>query len=129
LFNQEIGVTPIAIAFGLLLSVLGVVVFALAEVKSPTALFPAYFGAALIILGLVARNDKARMHAMHFAALLGLVGLIGGIVMGIMSLTRDRPATVWGGSFGMAALCGAFLVLCIQSFIAARRARKEKEGA
>jgi hypothetical protein len=120
-------VAPIAITFGLLLSVLGVIVFGLAEVKSPTALFPTYFGSALIILGLLARNDKLRMHAMHFAALLGLLGLIGGVVKGIQALAADKPVTIWGGSFGMAALCGAFLVLCIQSFIAARRARKEKE--
>lgn len=120
---------PIAMLFGVLLSVLGIVVFSLAEVKSPTALFPTYFGVALIILGLVARNDKARKHAMHFAALLGLLGLIGGVVMGILALVRERPATVWGGSLAMGALCGAFLVLCIKSFIAARKARQQQQGA
>jgi uncharacterized membrane protein len=118
-------VAPIAIAFGVLLSILGCVIFALAEVKSPTALFPAYFGVALIILGVIARNEKARKHAMHLAAMLGLVGLVGGVVMGILALTRERPVTVWGGSLGMAALCGAFLFLCIKSFIAVRRARKQ----
>jgi len=121
-------VASIAIGFGVLLSILGGVIFALAEVKSPTALFPTYFGVALIILGVVAKNEKARKHAMHFAALLGLVGLIGGVAMGIKALSGQRPATVWGGSFAMAALCGAFLVLCIQSFIAARKARQKKEG-
>jgi zinc transporter ZupT len=117
-------VSPIAILFGVLLSILGVVIFALAEAKSLTALFPTYFGVALIFSGVMARNEKARKHAMHLAALLGLVGLIGGVVMGVFSLSRSRPATVWAGSLGMAALCGVFLVLCIRSFIAARRARQ-----
>jgi 4-amino-4-deoxy-L-arabinose transferase-like glycosyltransferase len=121
-------VAPIAIAFGLLLSVLGGVLFAVAENKSPTALFPAYFGIALIVLGFVAQKEKLRMHAMHVAALLGLIGLVGGVVMGILGLVRDRPATVWAGSLGMALLCGAFLVMCVRSFIAARRARKQSEG-
>src|SRR5207253_9245085 len=105
----------IAILFGVLLSILGGIIFALAEVKSPTALFPTYFGIALVILGLVALNDKARKHAMHFAAMVTLIGLIGGVVMGIKALLGERPATVWGGSLAMAALCGVFLVLCIQS--------------
>jgi uncharacterized membrane protein HdeD (DUF308 family) len=122
-------VAPIAIIFGVLLTILGGVLFALAEVKSPTALFPAYFGVALIILGFVARNEKARKHAMHFAAMLGLIGLVGGVAMGIKALTGERPATVWAGSFAMAALCGVFLVMCIRSFIAARRAREQSGSA
>jgi hypothetical protein len=122
-------VAPIAIVIGVLLSILGVVIYALAEVKSPTALFPTYFGVALIILGVVARNEKARKHAMHLAAVLGLIGAVGGVVMGILALVRERPATVWGGSLAMAALCGVFLFLCIKSFIAARRARLQKGGS
>jgi uncharacterized membrane protein len=118
-------VAHITITFGVLLSILGGVLFALAEDKSPTALFPAFFGIALIILGFVARNEKARKHAMHFAAMLGLIGLVGGLVKGITALMAEKRATIWGGSFAMAALCGAFLVLCIQSFIAARRARQQ----
>jgi uncharacterized membrane protein HdeD (DUF308 family) len=127
--TQETRVAPIAIFFGVLLSILGGVLFALAEVKSSTALFPTYFGVALIILGFVARNEKARKHAMHFAAMLGLIGLVGGVAMGIKALIGERPATVWAGSFGMAALCGVFLVLCIRSFIAARRAREQRGSA
>jgi quinol-cytochrome oxidoreductase complex cytochrome b subunit len=121
-------VAPIAISFGVLLSILGVVLYALAEVKSPTALIPSFIGVALIILDFVAKKDKLRMHAMHFAALLGLVGALGGVVMGILGLVRSRPATVWAGSLTMGVLCGVFLVLCIRSFIAARRARKRAEA-
>jgi hypothetical protein len=120
---------PVAMSFGFLLTILGIVLFSLAGTKSLTALIPSYLGIALAILGLLARSEKLRMHAMHVAALLGLVGLLGGVVMGIVGLVHERPATVWGGSLAMAALCPAFLVLCVRSFIAARRARKQSERA
>jgi hypothetical protein len=32
-----------------------------------------------------------------------------------------------GGSIAMAVLCGAFLALCVKSFIDARKARKQAE--
>jgi hypothetical protein len=58
---------------------------------------------------------------------LGLIGLVGGLAKGIpVFLSAEGKATVWGGSLGMAALCGVFLILCVQSFIAARKARKEE---
>src|SRR5688572_17450879 len=76
-------VSSIAIVFGVLLSILGVVVYGLAEVKSITALIPTFFGIALILLGLLARKEAMRMHAMHVAALLGLFGFFGGTFMGV----------------------------------------------
>jgi uncharacterized membrane protein len=123
-------VAPIAMLFGVLLSVLGVVLFAMAEPehRSPTALIPTFFGLALIALGLVARNEKARMHVMHAAALLGLIGLLFPGFMAIKSLIGGAGFTLAViGQLVMAALCGVFLVLCVKSFIAARRARKQKE--
>ena len=90
--------TSIAFFFGVLLSILGGVLFGTSnpDHRSITALIPAFFGIALILLGIVARNEKARKHAMHFAALLGLVGLLGGVAMGIKALVGERAATVWG---------------------------------
>ena len=120
---------PLAVSFGVLLSLLGGILYAMAEVKSVTALIPSFIGIALILLGLLARKENMRMHAMHLAALIGLVGFAGGAFMGIRGLTTDRPATVWGGSFAMAVLCGAFVALCVKSFIDARRARKQREGS
>lgn len=118
--------SPIAILFGALLSALGVGLYFASESRSITALIPAFFGIALIVLGLIARNEKARKHAMHFAALLGLVGMAMPAYRVIRAVASgaEMNLALWGQA-GMAVLCGLFLVLCIRSFIAARRARKE----
>ena len=43
-----------------------------------TALIPAYAGAALVLLGLIAlTGSAARKHAMHAAAAVGLIAMIG----------------------------------------------------
>ena len=119
----------IAIVFGVLLSILGVVLFALSGAEHPTALIPTLFGVILIVLGIVARNSKARKHAMHAAALVALIGLVVPAIRVIQALARGaelNQAVV--GQILMALLCAVFLVLCIQSFIAARRARKQAQG-
>lgn len=121
---------PIAILFGLALSILGGVLYALAEVRSVTALIPTFFGVALIVLGLLARIDKARMHVMHLAALLGLIGLIFPAYRAGIALVAGRGFSLpVVGQLIMAGLCSVFLALCIKSFIDARRARKAKEAA
>jgi hypothetical protein len=65
---------------------------------------------------------------MHLAAALALVGMLGSArgVPGVLSLLSGgevaRPAAAVVQAL-MAALCLAFLVLAIRSFVAARRAR------
>lgn len=92
-----------------------------------TALIPAYFGGALILLGLIALpGGGARKHAMHLAAMVGLVGVIGGVYRPVMALTKgtfDLNLTPTRLQLAMAALCLIFVLLCIQSFISARRVR------
>jgi hypothetical protein len=124
----------LAIVFGVLLGILGGVLFGFSGSHSPTALIPSAFGVALILCGFIAKNEKARMHAMHFAALLGLLGFaipIWRLVKKFVFPT-DRPAEFneWadGGQIAMAALSGVFLALCVKSFIDARRARKAREA-
>jgi hypothetical protein len=120
---------PIAILFGVLLTLLGGGFFVYTGMEKITSLIPAFFGIPLIVLGFVARMEKARMHAMHGAALLGLVGfgmpafmvikgLIGGEEFG---LAKQEQAV-------MAVLCLVFLGMCVKSFIDARIARKQKEA-
>src|SRR5262245_8416613 len=93
----------ISIVFGILLGILGGVGYTQAEHPSPTALIPAYFGAALVVLGALALSlPKARMHVMHLAVLVGLVGFVGAAVMAIPKLPAlfsggavERPLAVW----------------------------------
>lgn len=97
------------------------------EKGAMTALIPAYFGAALILLGLIAlAGGGARKHAMHLAAMVGLLGFVGGLfrpVMGMVKGTFDFNQIPTRLQLVMAALCLIFVLLCIQSFINARRVR------
>ena len=56
---------------------------------SPTALIPAFVGGVLAVCGLLAFSDKLRKHAMHFAAMVGVVGFLGGF----MPLVRQYSKT------------------------------------
>lgn len=139
---------PIAILFGVLMMLLGGGLYvasvvrgmnqpdaetAAVMVRGLTALIPAAFGLILIVLGMIARNasDKARMHTMHAAALIGLLGVALPAWRVIKALTSDGELD-WlpvGGNMGMIALSAIFLGLCIKSFIDARILRKSKEAA
>ncbi len=102
---------------------------------SKTALIPAAFGVALLIPGLIALNDRFRMHAMHAAVAVGLLGLVmaggrGGMKIG--SLFSDdpnvnkRPIVM---VLAMAVVCLVFVGLCGKSFIAARRRQAAERRA
>jgi hypothetical protein len=123
---------PIAIVFGVLLGALGPVLFFLSDPakQSPTAFIPSGFGIALILCGVVALNDKFRMHAMHGAALLGLLGFAMPLGRVIYAATQAnfQFGLAAGGSLAMSVLCLIFLALCVKSFVDARIARKKKEA-
>src|SRR3989442_115418 len=86
-------VAKIALVFGILLMLLGLIGFVGTGSEHPTALIPAYFGAAIGICGAVATRSNLRMHAMHGAAMVGTIGLVGAIVMVIKALVKgiERP--------------------------------------
>ena len=118
---------PLAIVFGVLLTLLGGGMFVYTEFKI-TPLIPAFFGIPLIVLGVIARNDKFRMHAMHGAALLGLIGFGMPAYMVISGLIKgDEFNVAKQEQAAMAVLCGLFVALCVKSFIDVRKARKQKE--
>ena len=103
--------------------------------KSVTALIPAFVGGVILICGFLALHDGLRMHAMHGAVLVGLLGFLAGVGRGGMglgkflsgdpSLNERSFLFVWL----MALICGVFVVLCVQSFIAVRKRRKAEEAA
>ncbi|MSQ93246.1 MAG: hypothetical protein EXR98_01675 [Gemmataceae bacterium] len=116
----------------MLLALLGPALYSLstADERSLTALIPSGFGIVLIILGVVARNEKLRMHAMHGAALVGLLGFaIPAYMVGNVLIRGSEFEPIrHGGQATMAVLCLIFLGLCVKSFIDARIARKKKEA-
>jgi hypothetical protein len=123
-------VASTALAFGTLLILLGVVGYVATGMVSVTALIPAAFGLLLALLGLLARQEALRKHAMHAAAALALVGFLATVSV----FAGPLPALLAGGDVArpaavisravMAILMLVFLVLCIKSFRDARLARK-----
>lgn len=119
---------PVSIAFGVVLIALGAGLYFATGAEHPTALIPAAFGVLLLVLGLVALKDRLRKHAMHLAAMVGLLGFLGGAGMGLPKLpallsgTAQRPAAVVEQLI-LAAVCLVFVALCVRSFIVARRNR------
>ena len=92
---------------------------------SPTALIPAGFGLVLIVCGLMALKTSLLKHAMHAAAAVGLVGLLAGAGMGLPKwLAGDAaPSGAVRLQLWMAGVCLLFVLLCVNSFVQARRRR------
>ena len=132
-------VPVVSIVFGVLLIALGVwgywggvlnlwqpLGFAAPEHLSLTALIPAYMGAALVVLGLLALKESMLKHAMHAAAVIGVLGLLaaGGRLIGTV-VNKGEVKGVGGASLAaMTLLSALFVVLCVNSFIQARRRRR-----
>lgn len=115
----------VTIVFGVLLILVGVISYLIHPV-SVTALIPAFVGVILVGLGAIALSPGARKHAMHVAVIVGLLGFLAAAGRLIASLASGKtPSTLGATSLGlMALLTGIFVVLCVRSFIAARRARQ-----
>lgn len=110
--------------FGLILIVLGTASWVVTGRTSVTALIPALFGAILVICALIARKESARKHAMHAAVAIALIGAIASLaraVPAVMNGDASRPAVI--AQLAMAVLLVVYVVLGVQSFIAARKAR------
>lgn len=118
-----------AMIFGGLLTALGAVAFfspdliAGGNARQVSAASPAFIGIPIILTGLtVLLKPELRKHAMHAAAVLALLGTLGGLVPVILRKFDTTQTAVLVG-LGMAALSAAFLGLCVKSFIDARKAR------
>jgi hypothetical protein len=112
----------IAILIGALLIILGGYTYVAAEPghRSVTALIPAFEGILLAVCGAVALAPNLRMHAMHGAAMVGTFGTLAAI--GAIVARRPHGLALFGMA-SMAVLSLVFTVLCVRSFIAARRNR------
>jgi hypothetical protein len=124
------GMPTLAIVFGIILNAMGFAAFVASGAY--TSLIPAGFGTIIFLSGLLSVFiPKIRMHLMHVAALVGLLGTLGGLGMGLPKLgaliagTAERPLAS-GMQIAMGVVCLVFLVLCVKSFIDARRARKSE---
>jgi hypothetical protein len=121
----------LTILFGIVLILLGGFGYVATGSHYPTALIPSAFGVVLALLGFFAYtpDTKRRMLFMHIAVTIGLLGFLATVKGGIidfMLMVNGRqfphPSAVEEKA-AMSVLCLVFVILCVRSFIAARRAR------
>ena len=120
----------VTLVFAVLLIALGLAGFIGTGSEHYTALIPAALGLLLGIFGALSFSPDAgrRKLFMHINVTLGLLGFLG-TVMGLLqwfqmlagTASKNPPATE--SKAAMAILCLVYVVLCIRSFIAARKAR------
>ncbi len=122
----------VTVIAGLVLIALGLLGYFVFGGDDPhiTALIPAFVGVPIALLGLVAFSSGARKHAMHVAAVLAVLGFLAPLGRLIPKATSGEleanPATFI--NVGMSATCLVLVLLCIRSFIAARKASKSQAG-
>ena len=130
----------VTLVFAVLLVALGLIGYVGTGSQHVTALIPTWFGVALALFGLLAMHpsESRRKLFMHLSVTIGLLGLIGGAVEIIRSfVAASRTAAPIPGShlvaingvalaskLTMTGLLLLYVILCVRSFIAARRARK-----
>lgn len=121
----------LTIAIGVVLALIGAGFYSMIVPHAPTSLIPLYFGVLLILLGALASTEdaKRRMLFMHIAVTVGLLGFIfpfvrafAGAVKMVQGVAVAHPLAVEEQML-MAVVCLIFVLLCVRSFIAARRAR------
>ena len=123
-----------SIIFGILLNVVGLIGFFGTGATHPTALIPCGLGLLLIICGLLARNEKIRMHVMHVAVLVGLLGFGAtvsayGMILAVLTQTAGEKASSSIAKMATALICGLYVVRFIQSFVQARLLKKQGKKA
>ena len=122
----------LTLVFGLLLVILGLGSYLGTGSLHPTALIPTWFGLALGIFGFLATSpdEKRRKLFMHINVTIGLLGFLGAAGKAIQGYVHATSAGLppdkiaLGSQLTMAALLLIFVILCIRSFIAARRSGK-----
>jgi hypothetical protein len=122
----------LTLVFAALMVVLGVAGFVGTGSAHPTALIPAWFGLALGLFGFLAisPDEKRRKLFMHINVTIGLLGFLGGAIEALRGylhatsagLTPDLIALA--SKLIMAVLMLVYVLLCVRSFIAARRSGK-----
>lgn len=122
----------VTLVFAALLIALGLVGYFGTGAQHVTALIPAWFGLALGIGGLLAisPSESRRKLFMHINVTIGLLGFIGGAIETIRGYVHARSAGLQPDTIAVASkltmtgLLLLYVILCVRSFIAARRSGK-----
>jgi hypothetical protein len=122
----------VTLVFAVLLIVLGLAGFFGTGSAHPTALIPAWIGLALGLFGALAisPDEKRRKLFMHINVTIALLGAIGAGAELIRSshanLVAHRAPNLWAmySKFTLEMLLFLYVLLCVRSFINARRSGK-----
>lgn len=111
--------------YGLFLLSWGLIATYLSEAQSVTSFLPSLLGLALLVSGEMAKIPEKKKLWMHVAVTFGLIGALGGTRFFMVMADGLNYAN---SSMLMLLLTGtAYTVLCVRSFIAARKAREAAE--
>ena len=111
--------------YGLFLLSWGLIATYLSEAQSLTPFLPSLLGLALLVSGEMAKIPEKKKLWMHVAVTFGLIGALGGTRFFMVMADGLNYAS---SSMLMLFLTGtAYTVLCVRSFIAARKAREAAE--
>jgi uncharacterized membrane protein len=122
----------VTLVFALLLVALGLAGYLGTGSLHPTALIPTWIGVALGLFGFLAisPNEGRRKLFMHINVTIGLLGFLGGAVEAVRGYVHAKSAGVEPDQIALASkstLAGLmliYIILCVRSFIAARRSGK-----
>jgi hypothetical protein len=122
----------VTLVFAVLLIALGLAGYFGTGSLHPTALIPAWIGLALGFGGLfaISPNEGRRKLFMHINVTIGLLGFIGSTVEAIRGYMHAKSAGVEPDQIALASkvtlalLLLVYVILCVRSFIAARRSGK-----
>lgn len=120
----------VSIVCGGLLMAISLWSFSVSETKSVTIWIPAMVGSLLAVCGAVAiLKESLLKHAMHAAAVIGLLGGLAAASRFVPKLFGDfnwnDPGTRATGK--MTLVCFVFVALCLNSFLQARKRRKASQ--
>jgi hypothetical protein len=122
----------VTLVFAVLLMALGLVGFVATGSAHPTALIPTWIGIALGIGGLLAisPSESRRKLFMHVNVTIGLLGFLGGAAEAVRgyvhaaSLGIEPDQAALASKAALAGLMLIYVILCVRSFINARRSGK-----
>jgi hypothetical protein len=120
----------ITIVTGVLLILLGLASYLYTGHQYPTSLIPSAFGILLVAFGSMAETpiQRRRMLAMHIAVTVGLLGFLAtaAALVSVVQLVKGKlfpyPIAIEEKA-AMSILLLIYVVLCVRSFIVARRSR------
>jgi hypothetical protein len=130
--KERLYLAKVTVVFAILLIVLGLIGYFGTGAQHATALMPTWFGAALGMFGLLAMSpDEGRRKLfMHINVTLGLLGFIAVGIESIRGYVHAKNAgmapdmVALASKLTMTGLLLIYVILCVRSFIAARRARQ-----